>query len=38
MNLEFEELELEVEDSESQLDQEILDSEEDSVDVLIQTL
>jgi len=38
MNLEFEELELEVEDSESQLDQEILDSEEDSVDVLTQTL
>jgi len=38
MNLEFEELELEVEDSESQLDQETLDSEEDSVDVLTQTL
>jgi len=38
MNLEFEELELEVEDSESQLNQEILNSEEDSVDVLTQTL
>jgi len=38
MNLEFEELELEVEDSESQLDQKTLDSEEDSVDVLTQTL
>jgi len=38
MNLEFEELKLEVEDSESQLDQETLDSEEDSVDVLTQTL
>jgi len=38
MNLEFEELELEVEDSESQLNQETLDSEEDSVDVLTQTL
>jgi len=38
MNLEFKEFELEVEDSESQLDQEILDSEEDSVDVLTQTL
>jgi len=38
MNLEFEELELEVEDSEPQLDQEILDSEEDSVDVFTQTL
>ena len=38
MNLEFEELELEVEDSESQLNQEIFDSEEDSVDVLTQTL
>jgi len=38
MNLEFEELELEVEDSESQLDQETLDSEEDSVDVLTQIL
>jgi len=38
MNLEFEELELEVEDSESQLDQETLDSEEDSVNVLTQTL
>jgi len=38
MNLESEELELEVEDSEPQLDQEILDPEEDSADVLTQTL
>jgi len=38
MNLEFKELELEVEDSKSQLNQETLDSEEDSVNVLTQTL
>ena len=38
MNLKFKELKLEVEDSESQLNQETLDSEEDSVDVLTQTL
>jgi len=38
MNLEFEEFKLEVEDSESQLDQETLDSEEDSVNVLTQIL